>query len=63
MFDPNNHKVFASRDVLFHENADEVRKTYDYDVWNLPKENEENAKEEEEEFQGEAPSIVDSTSS
>jgi transposase InsO family protein len=26
MFDPNNHKVFASRDVLFHENADEVRK-------------------------------------
>jgi hypothetical protein len=24
MFDPNNHKVFASRDVLFHENADEV---------------------------------------
>jgi hypothetical protein len=63
MFDPNNHKVFASRDVLFHENADEVRKTYDYDVWNLPKENEENDNEKEEEVQGEAPSIVDSTSS
>ena len=63
MFDPNNHKVFASRDVLFHENADEVRKAYDYDVWNLPKENEENDNEKEEEVQGEAPSIVDSTSS
>ena len=24
MFDLNNHKVFASRDVVFHENADEV---------------------------------------
>jgi hypothetical protein len=63
MFDPNNHKVFSSRDVLFHENVDEVRKTYDYDVWNLPKENEKNDNEKEEEVQGEAPSIVDSTSS
>jgi transposase InsO family protein len=62
MFDPNNHKVFASRDVLFHENVDEVRKAYDCDVWNLPKENEENDNEKEEEVQGEAPSIVDSTS-
>jgi hypothetical protein len=32
-------------------------------VWNLPKQNEENANEKEEEVQGEAPSIVDSTSS
>jgi hypothetical protein len=31
-------------------------------VWNLPNENEENAKEKEEEAQGEAPSIMDSTS-
>ena len=42
---------------------DEVRKSYGYDVWNLPKENEESDKEEEEQVQGEAPSIVDSTSS
>lgn len=26
MFDPNTHKVFASKDVLFHENAGEVPK-------------------------------------
>jgi hypothetical protein len=63
MFDPNIHKVFASRDVLFHENVDEVRKEYDYDVWNLPKENEENDNEKEKEVQGEVPSIEVSTSS
>jgi hypothetical protein len=32
MFDPSTHKVFASRDVLFDENADEVPKAYGYDV-------------------------------
>lgn len=41
MFDPNTHKVFASKDVLFHENAGEVPKEDGYDVWNLHKKNEE----------------------
>jgi hypothetical protein len=63
MFDPSTHKVFARRDVLFHENVDEVPKEDGYDVWHLPKENEESAKEEDEQVQGEASSIMDPTSS
>jgi hypothetical protein len=36
MYDPITHKVFASRDVIFHEYADEVQK--EVDVWKVPEE-------------------------
>jgi hypothetical protein len=62
MFDPNTHKAFAIRDLLFHENADEVPKAVGYDVWHFPKENEENANEEDEKVQGEDSRIIDPTS-
>jgi hypothetical protein len=39
--------VFASRDVIFHEYANEVQKEDDQDVWKLPKEGIESAKVEE----------------
>ena len=33
LFDPNSHKLFASRDVMFHENAETVDTTNAADVW------------------------------
>jgi transposase InsO family protein len=33
LFDPSSHKLFASRDVVFHENADKGDKMNDIDVW------------------------------
>jgi hypothetical protein len=47
MYDPIIHKFFASRNVIFHEYADEVQKENDQDVWKLPKEGIESAKAEE----------------
>jgi hypothetical protein len=47
MYDPITHKVFASRDVIFHEYVDEVQKEDDQDVWKLPKEGIESEKVEE----------------
>ena len=32
LFHPSSHKLIASRDVVFHENADEVNNT---DVWHI----------------------------
>jgi hypothetical protein len=46
MFDPCTHKVFASRDVLFHEHADEGHKVDSYDAWHIPYDHDENVKEE-----------------
>jgi hypothetical protein len=46
MFDPSTHKVFLITYVLLHENVNKVPKEDGYDVWNLPKENEESSKEE-----------------
>jgi len=38
MFDPSTHKVFASRDVIFHEQANEGNKENNYERWHiLPK--------------------------
>jgi hypothetical protein len=47
MYDLIIHKVFASRDVVFHEYIDEVQKEDDQDLWKLPKEGIESAKAEE----------------
>jgi transposase InsO family protein len=33
LFDPSSHKLIASRDVVFHENADKGDKMNDTDVW------------------------------
>jgi transposase InsO family protein len=33
LFDPSSHKLFASRDVMFHENADGVDTMKDADAW------------------------------
>jgi hypothetical protein len=48
MYDPITHKVFASRDVIFHEYADDDDSQ---DVWKLPKEGIESEKVEESEDQ------------
>jgi hypothetical protein len=47
MYDPITHKVFASRDVIFHEYADDDSQY----VWKLPKEGIESEKVEESEDQ------------
>lgn len=44
MYDPIIHKVFASRDVIFHQYANEVKKEDDHDVCKLPKEDIESEK-------------------
>jgi len=36
MFNPTTHKVFASRDVIFHEHVDEVNKDRSYEEWHMP---------------------------
>ena len=36
MFNPSTHKVFASRDVIFHEQVDEGNKDRSYEEWNMP---------------------------
>lgn len=46
MFDPSTHKVFARRDGVFHDDAEEIQKDNGHDVWHLPIES---SKEEEEE--------------
>lgn len=33
LFDPSSHKLFASRDLMFHENADKVDTMNDADAW------------------------------
>jgi hypothetical protein len=65
MYDPNTHKVFARRDVLFHEHADEGQKEDSHGVWHLPNDNDESVKEEEdvEQVQDEALSNMDTSSS
>ena len=39
MFDPSMHKVFPSRDVIFHENTDECTRVDNNDTWCIPYEN------------------------
>jgi hypothetical protein len=62
MYDPITHKVFASRDVIFHEYADDDSQ----DVWKLFEEGIESAKVEESEDQQddvESQSGIEATSS
>ena len=47
MFYPLTLKVFARRDVLFHEHVDECQKKESHGVWNIPNDNVESAKEED----------------
>jgi hypothetical protein len=67
MFDPNTHKVFASRDVLFHEHVDEGHKVDSYDEWHIPSNYDENVKEvadvEQEQEHDEDSSNMDTSSS
>ena len=35
MFDPSAHKVFPSRDVIFHEDVDEGHQVHSYDKWHI----------------------------
>lgn len=35
MFYPSTHKVFASRDVIFHEREDEGNKDSNYEKWHI----------------------------
>ena len=46
MFDPSTHRVFASRDVIFHEQEDEGNKDNNYKIWHILLEFEENKLEE-----------------
>lgn len=45
MYDPSTHKVFASRDVIFHEHVDKQIREDEHNIWLSPYEN---FKEEEE---------------
>jgi hypothetical protein len=56
------HKVFASKDVIFHENANEGNEVDIYDAWPIPYD--ENVKEEadDEHKQGEELNDMDPTS-
>lgn len=36
MFNPSTHKVFASRDIIFHEQVDEGNKHGSYEEWHMP---------------------------
>jgi len=64
MFYPLTLKVFACRDVLFHEHVDECQKKESHVVWNIPNDNVESAKEEDiEQVQDEYLSNMDSPSS
>lgn len=36
MFNPSTHKVFASRDVIFHEHVDEGNMDKSYEEWHMP---------------------------
>jgi len=42
MFDPSTHKVFAGRDVIFHEYADEGNMDNNYERWHILVEVEDN---------------------
>ena len=42
MFDPSTHKVFASRDVIFHEHANEGNKDNNNERWHILPEIEDN---------------------
>ena len=44
MFDPSTHKVFASRDVVFHKRVDEGHKVDSSDAWHIPYDYDENVK-------------------
>ena len=35
MFDPSAHKVFPSRDVIFHEDANEGHQVDNHDTWHI----------------------------
>ena len=35
MFDPSAHKVFPSRDVIFHEDANEGHEVDSYNTWHI----------------------------
>jgi len=35
MFEPSIHKVFASRDAIFHEKGDEANKDNNYERWHI----------------------------
>jgi hypothetical protein len=47
IYDRITHKVFAIRDVIFHEYEDEFQKEDDQDVWKLPNEGIESENAEE----------------
>lgn len=36
LFNPSTHKVFTSRDVIFHEKVDERNKDKIYEEWHMP---------------------------
>ena len=36
LFNPSTHKVFASRDVIFHEQVDKANKDKCYEEWHIP---------------------------
>jgi hypothetical protein len=46
MYDPNTHKVFSRKYVLFHEHVDEGQKHDSHGVWHLPNDIDESVKEE-----------------
>ena len=36
MVNPSTHKVFVSRDVIFHEKVDKGNKDKSYEEWHMP---------------------------
>ncbi len=42
MFDWSTHKVFLSRDLIFHEQADQGNKDNNYAMWHILLEDEDN---------------------
>jgi hypothetical protein len=39
LFDPSSHKLFASKDVVFHENVDKIDKMNDTGIWHIFRDN------------------------
>jgi hypothetical protein len=61
LFDPSTHKVFASRDVIFHEQAEGNNEDNSHEGWHVLLEDEE--VKEEKQQQEKAPSDMDTSSS
>ena len=67
IFDPRTHKVFARKDVLFHEHVKEGHKMDNYGAWHILYDYDENVKEvldvEQEQEHGEDSKNMDTSSS